>query len=101
MAAVYQEGVNIKSPLRRSTSGSFPGPDRLTEAVEQGLQAGVRKFMLFGLPREDAVGSGAYLGDGVVQQGVRAVRARLGNEAYLISDVCMCEYTDHAGTAAF
>jgi len=91
-----KEGVNIKSPIA-SLDGQFHySPDRLTEAVEQGLQAGVRKFMLFGLPREkDAVGSGAYAEDGVVQQGVRAVRARLGNEAYLISDVCMCEYTDH------
>lgn len=91
-----KEGVNIKSPIA-SLDGQFHySPDRLPEAVEQGLQAGVRKFMLFGLPREkDAVGSGAYAEDGVVQQGVRAVRARLGNNAYLISDVCMCEYTDH------
>src|SRR5205823_2186012 len=50
---------------------------------------------LFGLPAEkDAVGSGAYAEDGVVQQAVRAIQAAVP-ELVVITDVCLCEYTDH------
>lgn len=91
-----KEGSNIKSPIA-SLDGQFHlSPDRVSEVIEEGLSAGVSKFLLFGLPeRKDAVGTGAYAEDGVVQQGIRAIRSRLGNEVYLISDICMCEYTDH------
>jgi porphobilinogen synthase len=51
--------------------------------------------MLFGIPEEkDAEGSGAWAADGIVQRALRAVRAEVP-ELLLITDVCLCEYTDH------
>ena len=51
--------------------------------------------ILFGLPREkDAVGSSAWAKHGVVQEAIRAIKAKYPN-FYVITDVCMCEYTDH------
>lgn len=90
------EGTNIKSPIT-SLDGHFHySPDRVCEEVEQALKHGVNKFLLFGLPSEkDAEGSSAYCDNGVVQQGIRAIKERFGDQAYLITDVCMCEYTSH------
>ena len=91
-----REGSGIKEPIP-SLDGQFHfSPDRIGELVEEGLAAGVKKFLLFGLPaQKDSVGSGAYADDGVVQQGLRAIREKFGDSVYLITDICMCEYTDH------
>ena len=51
--------------------------------------------MFFGIPDvKDEVGSGAYAEDGIVQRALREARAHFP-EMYLITDVCMCEYTSH------
>jgi porphobilinogen synthase len=53
-------------------------------------------FVLFGIPvRKDAEGSEAWNEDGIAQQGLRALRQELGDDAVLIADLCLCEYTDH------
>lgn len=91
-----EEGENIKEEI-----SSLPGQyhlsyDRVGEEIERGLKSGVNKFLLFGIPRQkDEVGSQAYAENGVVQQGIRAIREKYGKEVYLITDVCMCEYTSH------
>lgn len=89
------EGTNCKQELAALPGQFRYSPDRLGEGVEECLRSGVDKFLLFGVPAEkDENGSGAWAADGVVQQGLRAMR-----EAYpdvlLISDVCLCEYTTH------
>jgi porphobilinogen synthase len=77
---------------------SMPGQERVPvaaarERVEELLAAGVEAVMLFGIPEsKDARGSRAYAEDGVVQ---RAVRAVADTDAYVMTDVCLCEYTDH------
>jgi porphobilinogen synthase len=59
------------------------------------LRAGVRSVILFGIPEEkDDEGSGAWVGDGIVQQALRALRPRFP-ELLLLTDVCLCEYTAH------
>lgn len=79
---------------------SLPGqyhysPDELYRAIDRCHDSGVSKVMLFGLPREkDEIGSGAWAENGIVQQGVRTIRA-LDPDFYIITDVCMCEYTSH------
>jgi porphobilinogen synthase len=90
------EGENIKAPIP-SLDGQFHySPDRLPEAVDEAMEAGVDKFLLFGLPdKKDEVGSGAYDDDGVVQKGLRALREKFHKEIYLVTDICMCEYTSH------
>ena len=90
----------VEEPGVKREIPSLPGqyhwaPDRICEAVEQALAAGVDKFLLFGLPaRKDERGSGAWVAEGVVQQALRAIRERYP-EVLLIGDVCLCEYTSH------
>ena len=78
----------------------MPGCDQVPVAEiasEAGRVAalGVPGVLLFGIPAvKDDVGSGAYQADGVVQEAVRAIKSAAPDLA-VITDVCLCEYTDH------
>ena len=89
------EGENIVEPIP-SLEGQYRySPDRVGEAVEECLKAGVSRVLLFGIPaHKDACGSSAWDENGVVQQGIRAIKEQYP-ECYIITDVCMCEYTSH------
>ena len=90
-----REGSGIYEEIP-SLPGQFHySPDKLAYAGEAALKAGVKSLLLFGIPeKKDACGSGAYAENGVVQEGLRALKSRFP-ELYLITDVCMCEYTSH------
>ena len=89
------EGENIVEPIPSLDGQWRYSPDRVCEAVEACRKAGVNKVLLFGIPaHKDACGSEAWNPDGVVQQGIRAIKAKYP-DFYVITDVCMCEYTDH------
>lgn len=69
--------------------------DRMNEKIKHLLDCGVTSVMLFGIPaHKDEVGSGAYDENGIVQRAVRKVKEEYP-EMYVITDVCMCEYTSH------
>ena len=69
--------------------------DRLPYELERLQKAGVDKVMFFGIPDvKDEVGSQAYAEDGIVQKAIREARKQFP-DMYLITDVCMCEYTSH------
>lgn len=69
--------------------------DRMGECLQELLDAGVTSVMLFGIPSvKDEVGSQAYAGDGIVQRALRYAKEHFP-QMYLITDVCMCEYTSH------
>ncbi|MFB6070537.1 MAG: porphobilinogen synthase [Halanaeroarchaeum sp.] len=78
---------------------SMPGHERVpidqaVARVEEVLATGVTTVMLFGVPTEkDAVGSRADAADGVIQQATRRITRE--TDATVITDVCLCEYTDH------
>ncbi|QCW04808.1 porphobilinogen synthase [Natrinema pallidum] len=78
---------------------SMPGHDRvpidgIVARVEDVLETGVEAVMLFGIPEsKDPEGSRAWADDGVVQEAVRRITSE--TDAYVITDVCLCEYTDH------
>jgi porphobilinogen synthase len=84
-------------PLRNE---SLPGMARFTVDGLVGeadvlASAGVRALILFGIPPEkDEEATGAWEEDGIVQQALRALRARFP-ELVLMTDVCLCEYTSH------
>jgi len=79
---------------------TMPGVERLSlaAAVEEARETaalGVAAVMLFGVPSaKDEEGSGAWDEDGVVQLAVRAIKQALP-ELLVITDVCLCEYTEH------
>jgi porphobilinogen synthase len=78
---------------------SMPGHERVpveeaVPRVEEVLATGVRAVMLFGIPEsKDETGSRAWAEDGVVQRATRAITAE--TDVYVITDVCLCEYTTH------
>lgn len=82
-------------PIASLPGQNHYGLDSVCEAVEECLAHGVTHAILFGLPAEkDGCGSSAWAEQGVVQEAVRAIKARYP-DFYVITDVCMCEYTDH------
>ena len=69
--------------------------DTQGEILSRLQDAGVKNVMFFGIPdHKDEVGSGAYDPEGIVQKALRQARKDFP-EMYLITDVCMCEYTSH------
>ena len=69
--------------------------DELVKECEGLYSVGVLSVMLFGIPEhKDHTGSDAYSHNGIVQQGIRALKAALP-DLIVIADICMCEYTDH------
>jgi len=79
---------------------SMPGVAQLTvdRAVKECLEVnslGIPAVILFGIPEQkDSMGSEAYADHGVVQQAIRAIKEKIP-ELLVITDVCLCEYTDH------
>jgi len=78
---------------------SMPGHERVplddaVARVEEVLATGVEAVIVFGIPEsKDEVGSRAYAADGVVQAATRRITSE--TDAYVITDVCLCEYTSH------
>ena len=79
---------------------SMPGQyrytvDRVEEELDRLTEAGVRSILLFGIPEhKDEIGSAAWAEDGAVQRTLHKAKAKYP-ELFLITDVCMCEYTSH------
>jgi len=88
-------GQNVRNPI-----GSMPGVaqqsvDKFLEECREVEQLGIPGIILFGIPdKKDARGSEAYAADGVVQRAIEAVR-RAKLNLLVMTDVCLCEYTDH------
>lgn len=92
----FEEGKNIKTPIDAMDGQFRYSPDRAKEIIDQCLSRGVNKVLLFGIPKEkDEKGSQAYAENGIVQQAVRAIKEEYGDSVYVVTDVCMCEYTSH------
>ncbi|MFI5231971.1 MAG: porphobilinogen synthase [Gemmatimonadales bacterium] len=74
------------------------GVDDLLRTVESDLELGIRSVLLFGTPpagAKDATGTGAHDPSGAVPSAVRALRAAFGDDLVVMTDVCLCAYTDH------
>ena len=89
------EGTNIKEEISSLPDCYHYSVDRLDEIVKEVTDTGVKGIILFGIPdKKDACGSEAYNDNGIVQRAVRKIK-ELNKNLYVITDVCMCEYTDH------
>ena len=83
-----REGQNIKEEIPSLPGQYHLSPDRVCEIAEEALQSGVNALLLFGLPAyKDEWGSAAYDPNGAFKENYP--------DLYLITDVCMCEYTSH------
>ena len=88
-------GEGVKEPISAMPGQYQFSVDTLLAEAESLWKLGVPSVILFGLPdAKDATGSRSWADDGIVQQAVAAIKDRLP-EMVVITDVCLCEYTDH------
>ncbi|MGP3970459.1 porphobilinogen synthase [Streptomyces sp. 6N223] len=98
LPAFVREGIAEPAPI-----GTMPGVvqhtrDSLRKAAATAAEAGIAGIMLFGVPEEakkDAIGSPGTDPDGILQRALRDVRAEVGEELVIMSDLCLDEVTDH------
>ena len=90
----------VRHGTGRSEISSMPGVYQLSveESVreaEAAARSGVNAVILFGIPKEkDPIGLENFAEDGIVQQAIRAIKKEIP-EMVVVTDVCLCEYTDH------
>jgi porphobilinogen synthase len=88
-------GKNKSQPVSSMPGVAQWSVDRVVEECQETAALGIPAVILFGLPEhKDAVGTEAYDDSGVVQQAIRAIKEKLP-ELLVMTDVCLCEYTDH------
>ena len=91
-----KEGTNQKEEIPTMPGQYRYTVDRVSEQLDKLLDAGVTSVMLFGIPdHKDEVGSSAWAEDGVIQNALRTIKREYADQLYVITDVCMCEYTSH------
>lgn len=88
-------GKNIREEIP-SMPGVFRlSVDQLAAEAKECLALGIRAVILFGLPdKKDAMGTGAHIKDGIIQRAIREIKNKVP-EMMVVTDVCLCEYTDH------
>lgn len=98
LPAFVREGISAPVEI-----GAMPGVvqhtrDSLKKAAVDAVEAGVSGIMLFGVPEEskkDAAGTVGTDPDGILQVALRDVRAEVGDDLIVMSDLCLDEFTDH------
>lgn len=88
-------GKDVKNPIP-SMPGHFQlSLDHLGKTARQAFELGIPAVILFGLPdHKDPLGTAAYAKNGIVQNAVRELKNRVP-DLMVITDVCLCQYTDH------
>jgi porphobilinogen synthase len=88
-------GNNVQNPIPSMPGQYQLSVDNLVKTAKEAFDLGIPALMLFGLPdKKDAFGSRAHAKDGIVQKAVKAVKNKVP-EMVVITDVCLCQYTDH------
>jgi porphobilinogen synthase len=89
------EGRDVKNPIP-SMPGHFQlSIDNFLKTAKDVHELGIPAIVLFGIPeKKDPLGTRAYAEDGIVQKAIRSVKSKLP-DLVVISDVCLCQYTDH------
>lgn len=90
-----EEGTDICTEIQAMPGQYRYSVDRLDAVLNSVVQSGVSSILLFGIPLyKDACGSGAWDANGIVQQAIRYIKKNFPS-LYIITDVCLCEYTSH------
>jgi len=88
-------GKNFKKPIS-SMPGQFQlSVDNIAKEAQKACESGIPALLLFGIPpKKDAMATGAFAKDGIVQQAVKRIKNEVP-DILVITDVCLCEYTSH------
>jgi porphobilinogen synthase len=98
LPAFVREGISAPVPISAMPGVVQHTRETLRKAAVEAVSAGVSGIMLFGVPedaKKDATGTAGTDPDGILQQAIRDVRAEVGDELIIMSDLCLDEYTDH------
>ena len=88
-------GENVRDPIPSMPGICQLSVDRAIEEAGRAAAAGIRAVLLFGIPAaKDPIGNENFDDDGIIQRAVRALKEALP-EILVVTDVCLCEYTDH------
>ena len=88
-------GSGVEAPIDALPGQSRQSPDLLARRARAAFDAGIPAVLLFGVPdHKDAEASGAYASGGVTQQAIAAIKDAVP-EMVVVTDVCLCAYTDH------
>jgi len=88
-------GKNVRNPIASMPGHCQLSVDQLVTTARDAHQLGIPAVILFGVPdHKDPLGTSAYANDGIVQRATRALKDALP-ELAVITDVCLCQYTDH------
>jgi porphobilinogen synthase len=89
-------GMNVVQPVEAMPGINRFSADTLIKDIETGLRSGVNKVLLFGVgERKSSDARSASDSASVVAGAVRELKKNFGNDLYVITDVCLCAYTDH------
>lgn len=89
------DGNNIANPIESMPGHYQYSIDNLIPQTQKAADLGIPSVMIFGIPdKKDSLASRAYAKDGIVQKAVSALKAKFP-ELVVITDVCLCQYTDH------
>ncbi len=88
-------GKDVRNPIPSMPGHCQLSMDHLVQTAKEAHQLGIPAVMLFGIPeKKDPLGTRAYATDGIVQKAVQTMKRTLP-ELVVITDVCLCQYTDH------
>ena len=91
-----KEGIDEPQPIPSMPGQSQHSLESLRKEAVDTASRGVTSFVLFGVPlSKDAVGSQSHADGGIGLQGLSALKGELGDDAVVIADLCLCDYTDH------
>jgi porphobilinogen synthase len=89
------EGKGVKDAIPSMPGHYQLSPDHIVKEVKVARDLGIPAVMLFGIPdKKDALATSAYAEDGIVQKTVKTLKEKVA-DVVVITDVCLCEYTDH------
>lgn len=89
------DGKGVKNPIDAMPGHCQLSIDNLVKTAAEAFKLGIPAVILFGIPeKKDSLGTQAYARGGIVQRAVRELKNKLP-ELLVITDVCLCEYTDH------
>ena len=95
MPLFVRPGNSIKNEISSMPENYQFSVDTLVEEVKELASLGIPGVILFGIPStKDELGTEAYADDGIIQKAVRAIKENV-SDILVITDVCMCEYTNH------
>ncbi len=88
-------GQGVRQPIEPMPGCYHLSLDLLAEEVGQVAELGIPGVLLFGLPAEkDPLGTGAYDPEGIIQEAIKVIK-QAAPQLLVVTDVCLCEYTDH------